>query len=415
VSSHIPARGSALAVALSCISFATAIGGTPTNSIIGPSQSLVTTFTLPPNNADLLWFFDNTALSTSGFPSISGRLFDNGTLLGTFTQVQTVGLEMVFESPLSPYTYAGNDTYPLRADLSSLNKGTTTGCLVVTVTRGSISLSLSDIVFYDGISAGSNSFVPQPGLVVTSMAITGGSISPPPSISTGGVVNAASYLAGAGLAPGSIASVFGAFTQICPAGSTSIPLPISLSGLSMQSASGVQAPLFYASESQVNLQIPWELASQPETTLAATVNGQSGAGQTLSIAPFSPGIFATNSQGTGQGAILDTSYRLVDLANPAVPGTTVISIYCTGLGQVTNPPATGSPALSQPLSWTVVTPTVTIGGVPATVTFSGLAPNFVGLYQVNALVPAAAPDGPQVPVVISMGGVDSNAVTIALH
>lgn len=183
----------------------------------------------------------------------------------------------------------------------------------------------------------------------------------------------------------------------------------------MQFGNQAQAPLFYASMQQVNLQIPWELASQMQTTLAATINGQSIAGQTFSLALFSPGIFSLNSQGTAQGAILDSSYRLVDSSNPATPGTTVILIYCTGLGQVTNQPPTGSPAAGNPLSETVTKPTVTIGGVPANVTFSGLAPGFVGLYQVNAQVPASAPAGPSVPVVVSMGGVDSNPVTIAVQ
>jgi uncharacterized protein (TIGR03437 family) len=164
----------------------------------------------------------------------------------------------------------------------------------------------------------------------------------------------------------------------------------------------------------VNLQIPWELAGQSQTTVAATLAGQSGAAQTVNLAQFSPGIFATNSQGTGQGAILD-SYRLVDSTNPVAPGTTVISIYCTGLGPVTNQPPTGAPALSHPLSTTPTNPTVTIGGVSASVQFSGLAPGYVGLYQINALVPAGAPPGPLVPVIVSMGNVDSNPVTIAVQ
>jgi uncharacterized protein (TIGR03437 family) len=46
---------------------------------------------------------------------------------------------------------------------------------------------------------------------------------------------------------------------------------------------------------------------------------------------------------------------------------------------------------------------VTVGSVPATVQFCGLAPGFVGLYQLNVLVPANAPTGTQ-PMVISMGG-----------
>jgi len=58
---------------------------------------------------------------------------------------------------------------------------------------------------------------------------------------------------------------------------------------------------------------------------------------------------------------------------------------------------------------------VTIGGVPATVSFAGLAPGFVGLYQVNVEVPEAAPSGSSVPVVLSIGGAASNTVTIAVE
>jgi len=61
-----------------------------------------------------------------------------------------------------------------------------------------------------------------------------------------------------------------------------------------------------------------------------------------------------------------------------------------------------------------MTPTVTIGGKEATVSFSGLTPGSVGLYQVNAQVPAAAPKGAAVPVVITMNGWRSNTVTTAV-
>ena len=120
-----------------------------------------------------------------------------------------------------------------------------------------------------------------------------------------------------------------------------------------------------------------------------------------------------NTQGTGQGAILDTSYRLVDPSNPTTAGSFVL-IFCTGLGAVTNQPPTGSPAPSSPLAW-ATTPTVMIGGALANVQFAGLAPYYVGLYQVNAQVPAGSAIGSAVPVVISVGGVQSNTVTIAVH
>jgi uncharacterized protein (TIGR03437 family) len=92
----------------------------------------------------------------------------------------------------------------------------------------------------------------------------------------------------------------------------------------------------------------------------------------------------------------------------------MIQIYCTGLGAVTNPPSSGSPASATTLSRTTTTPTVTIGGTTAVVSFSGLVPGTVGEYQVNTQVPTGVAPGPTVPVVISIGGATSNSVTIAV-
>lgn len=234
-----------------------------------------------------------------------------------------------------------------------------------------------------------------------------------PSINSGGVVNAASYAAP--VVPGSIAAAFGTFLLTSPLGATTNPLPTNLAGLSLQFGGGVPAPLFFASGGQVNLQVPWELNGPSQTTLTATLNNLSGTAQTVNLAPFAPAIFSQNSEGSGQGAILDTSYRLVDGSNPATPGVTYILIYCTGLGQVSNQPQSGAPAPDRPLAETAMTPTVSIGSVPANVSFSGLAPGYVGLYQVNAQVPAGAPAGSAVPVVVSIGGVTSNTVTIAVQ
>jgi uncharacterized protein (TIGR03437 family) len=86
-----------------------------------------------------------------------------------------------------------------------------------------------------------------------------------------------------------------------------------------------------------------------------------------------------------------------------------------GLGAVSNQPADGAPASATLLAKTVLTPTVTIGGVETTPSFSGLAPGFVGLYQVNALVPATVAAGSAVPLVISVNGTASNTVTIAVE
>jgi uncharacterized protein (TIGR03437 family) len=56
-----------------------------------------------------------------------------------------------------------------------------------------------------------------------------------------------------------------------------------------------------------------------------------------------------------------------------------------------------------------------VGGIDAQVTFSGLAPGFLGLYQVNFIVPEGAPTGSAVPVLVSVDGAESNTVTIAIQ
>lgn len=234
-----------------------------------------------------------------------------------------------------------------------------------------------------------------------------------PKINAGGVVNDASYTAP--VAPGSIAAVFGTFYIGATAVATHLPLDTTLENLSLKFGGSTAAPLYYVSGTQVNVQVPWELAGQSTGNLAATLNGTTGTSQTVNIAPYAPAIFALNSQGTGPGAILDASYHLVSSSNPATAGSTTILIYCTGLGAVSaNQPATGAPASldSNKLAPTSAPVTVTIGGITTNASFSGLAPGYVGLYQVNALVPAGVTAGDSVPVTITIGGVTSNTVTI---
>ncbi len=236
---------------------------------------------------------------------------------------------------------------------------------------------------------------------------------PPPVISLSGTVNVASYAAP--VAPGSIAAVFGSNLAIGQASSMApSPLPTTLAQGSF-TIGGRAAPLFFAIPAQVILQIPWELAGQTQTSIIATVNGVASNTQTVPLAPFAPGIFSTNALGTGQGAIL-----IAPTSQLAAPGTPAprggyVSIFCTGLGPVTNQPVTGIAAQADPLSLTTATPTVTIGGVTATLNYSGLAPGFAGLYQVNAQVPASVSPGSAVPVIITVGSVTSNTVTIAVQ
>lgn len=248
---------------------------------------------------------------------------------------------------------------------------------------------------------------------------------PTTAINSGGIVSSATYQSGGPIAPGSIVSIFGQF-PVTAASAQRPPLTTALSGLTVQfqnsgaATTPVSAPLFFVSPTQANVQVPWELT---ETTSAWTgqvqasaTSSTSGAPVNILLAQFAPGVFTTSGSGTGSGAIADAqSGQLISPSNPAKSGVTYISIYCTGLGPVTNQPPTGAAATASPLSQTILSPTVTIGGVNANVLFSGLADGFVGLYQINVQVPSGVGVGPSIPLIVSIGGATAPTVTIAVQ
>jgi adhesin/invasin len=75
----------------------------------------------------------------------------------------------------------------------------------------------------------------------------------------------------------------------------------------------------------------------------------------------------------------------------------------------------GTAASTTTLSYTDNTVTVTVGGIVAGVAFAGLAPGYVGLYQVNAIVPTGVATGPSVPVIVTAAGAASAPVTVAIR
>jgi uncharacterized protein (TIGR03437 family) len=236
-----------------------------------------------------------------------------------------------------------------------------------------------------------------------------------PIVAAGGVVNAADLARQASPVAGSVASLFGMHFE--PASQDPVVVEIN----------GIAAPVFSIADTQINFQVPWELEGAAQATVTVTVDGITSLPVNVALAPLAPGIFSSNSAGTGQGSILiasaSSSAAPAGIAAPAgtfsgarpVTRGETISIYATGLGAVSNQPPTGAPAAINPLSLTVTQPSVLIGGVAGTVQFSGLAPGFVGLYQLNVQIPPDAPSGAAVPVLIDMAGTQSNTVTIAVQ
>jgi uncharacterized protein (TIGR03437 family) len=236
-----------------------------------------------------------------------------------------------------------------------------------------------------------------------------------PVATAAGVVSAATGVAGAPIAPGSLISIYG--LNLAEAGNSwqapSLPLPTMQNNVQVQ-VGGVPVALLYISASQLNVQVPFDLPVNTQQQIALQYGNALSVPGSLVVAEAQPGIFTVNEQGTGQGIIVHQDYTLVEPGNPAQAGE-VVTIFCTGLGQVSPAVAAGAAAPDSPLSETVNTVTVQMGGQNATVSYGGLAPGFAGLYQVNAKVPSGV-SGDAVPVVLQVAGQASPAaVTMAVE
>jgi uncharacterized protein (TIGR03437 family) len=249
-----------------------------------------------------------------------------------------------------------------------------------------------------------------------------------PAVNPGGVLNSASYTIG-GAAPGSIVSIFGTNLAASTSVASAIPLPTALSDVTSVTLNGIPAGLYFVSPNQINAQIPFDvLPGQSSGTVSIVVTRSSGtsAPQNVTVVPVSPGIFTTTANGSGQAFAYDNTTGAV--AAPAGAsigslGTAPISIgsghaliiACTGLGSV-NPSIDDYLAPSDGiLRYTVLTPTVLIGGVAATPIYSVLSPQFVSEYQIGVTPAANTPTGDAVSLQIQIGGVTTtNQVTIAV-
>ncbi len=246
-----------------------------------------------------------------------------------------------------------------------------------------------------------------PGVNVAAEAF---SLGPRPAFALAGVVNAASFNTGPsppiGIVPGSLVSIFGAALALNPGEAMAFPLPTQLR-LARVTINGVPVPLLFVSPQQINFQVPFELTG---STVEVQITSDAGTSDPVTVPLIStqPGIFFDFA--TGLGAIRNNDDGTTVLERPARAGD-FIQVFCTGLGDVNPPGQTGLPAPASPLPETVSNPQVRIDGRDSLVTFSGLAPFFAGLYQINVQVPEGLPPGRYTLVVI-VDGIMSNAVLI---
>jgi uncharacterized protein (TIGR03437 family) len=217
-----------------------------------------------------------------------------------------------------------------------------------------------------------------------------------------GPINAANFLYPNNLAPGMIAAMFtqGNYNQFGgqPSKASTLPLPTQLNGVEVL-FNGSAVPLFYADPNQINFQVP---TGAPQTGTADVQVVQIATGRvlgdtTVGMNTAVPGFFSQAGNGFGAAAALNEDNTLNSQGNPAAQGS-VIQLFGTGQGFIPGGPPDGSASTGILQTPTVPAVIMGTGFVPAAnIKYSGLAPNLVGVWQVNVLIPDSVITTPTFP------------------
>ena len=244
-----------------------------------------------------------------------------------------------------------------------------------------------------------------------------GSAAPAPALSSAGVVSAASYTGGA-VAPNQIISIFGANLGSEVAAASQTPLPETLAGVRVDliDAGGVarRLKLFFVAPHQINALVSEATATGTARLRVTAPDGQTGEA-TIEVARVAPGLFSANAN--GQGVAAAAAIRVA--ANGAQSPINIL----TGSGPVTGAPIQLGPAGDQVVLLLFGTGfraytssvNVTIGGVPATVLGVAAQPEFVGLDQMNVLIPRELAGRGEVEVRVAVDGKPANVVTVLIQ
>jgi len=221
------------------------------------------------------------------------------------------------------------------------------------------------------------------------------------------IVNGASFQPS--IAPGSLFSIFGTGLAAQTASASTLPLSRNLGGAQVF-VNGEPAPLVYVSGNQINAQMPVDVPTgRPISVTITNAGGATSNAVSVTVPAAAPGIFTYNGN---EAIVQNQDGSLNSTGAPAHPGDVLVA-YLTGGGAVNaaGPWVTGAGSPGGPSS--VSAPySLTVGGKSAVVEYLGLTPGFVGLYQANFIVPAIAPGS--YPVVVTVGGLASNAPSIAV-
>ena len=233
-------------------------------------------------------------------------------------------------------------------------------------------------------------------------------------------VSAASYSSNAPLSAEAIVAAFGISMATTSQAASTLPLPTSLAGTTVKvtDSTGTErlAPLFYVSFSQVNYLVPLGTALGTATVTITSSDGSLSIG-TVQITAVAPGLFTANTDGQGPPAAdvsrvkgdgtqsfekparLDTvQHKYVTIPIDLGPTTDQVFLFLYGTG------IRGRSSLSAV--------SVKIGSTPVQVLYAGPQPEYVGLDQVNIVIPRSLIGSGEVDLVLTVDSKTANTVKI---
>ena len=221
----------------------------------------------------------------------------------------------------------------------------------------------------------------------------------------GGVVNAASFEPGP-LVPGEIVSIFGSGIGPIPGVGARLDgagrVASNVAGARVL-FDGVPAPLFFVRSDQINAQAPYSLDGKSEVRVQVMFQDLPSEEETFPVGESAPGIFSLPSN-PSRAIAVHSDGSLNSFDNPARVGDVVV-VFATGEGQ-TKPRGVDGQLSRAPFARPRLPVSLTIGGRDAKVTFAGSAPDFAGLLQLNAIIPAES-NGDGAGVILTVGGAAS--------
>ncbi len=233
-----------------------------------------------------------------------------------------------------------------------------------------------------------------------------------PYIAPAGVANAAGTTPGNAVAPGSVISIFGASLAAAVAVGPDSPLPQSLGGVAVR-INDQFLPLFFVSPTQINAQLPPDVASGDQSLVIST-QGQADVKTTFTVAANAPGLFQQSINGISFVVALHEDGSAVTPDSPALAGE-LLTLYGTGLGPTTPARPEGFAIPDSPAYALTDSVTVQIGDytTPAVAAFA--APGRVGIDLVQFRLGSGAPSAANAPLHITINGQDSNTAALPVQ